>query len=54
MFNFEINENKCKITIIGDANCGKTSFKNGIEIFKKTDYQFNKRYRATTDDEEKS
>tara|TARA_B100001123_G_C15307266_1_gene1023116 strand:+ start:2169 stop:2831 length:663 start_codon:yes stop_codon:yes gene_type:complete len=55
MFNFGNKlETKCKITIIGDANCGKTSLKNGIEIFKKTDYQFNKRYKATTDDERKT
>lgn len=45
---------KVKFTIIGDANCGKTSLKNGIEIFKHSEYQFNKRYRATTDDERKT
>lgn len=52
MFNFggEI-ENKLKFTIIGDASCGKTSLKNGIDIFKKSDYRFNKRYKASTDDE---
>ena len=54
MFNFGGQiENKLKFTIIGDASCGKTSLKNGIDIFKKSDYQFNKRYKASTDDERK-
>jgi len=45
---------KVKFTIIGDANCGKTSLKDGIEIFKQCEYQFNKRYRATTNDDRKT
>ena len=55
MFNFGGKiETKAKFTIIGDASCGKTSLKNGIDIFKKSDYQFNKRYKASTDDERKT
>jgi small GTP-binding protein len=55
MFNFGGKiETKAKFTIIGDASCGKTSLKNGIDIFKQSDYQFNKRYKASTDDERKT
>jgi len=54
MFNFGGKiDTQFKITVIGDASCGKTSLKNGIDIFKKSDYQFNKRYKASTDDERK-
>lgn len=55
MFNFGGKiDTQFKITVIGDASCGKTSLKNGIDIFKKSDYQFNKRYKASTDDERKT
>lgn len=54
MFNFGGKiDTQFKITVIGDASCGKTSLKNGIDIFKKSNYQFNKRYKASTDDERK-
>tara|TARA_Y100000389_G_C17439728_1_gene507799 strand:+ start:1124 stop:1774 length:651 start_codon:yes stop_codon:yes gene_type:complete len=44
---------QAKITIIGDANCGKTSFKNSLDIYKDNEYKFNKKYKPTVDDSRK-
>ena len=44
---------QAKITIIGDANCGKTSFKNSLDIYKDTEYRFSKKYKPTVDDSRK-
>ena len=53
---FHINSQihtQAKITIIGDANCGKTSFKNSLDIYKDIEYRFSKKYKPTTDDSRK-
>jgi len=46
-------QTQAKITIIGDANCGKTSFKNSLNIYKDIEYRFNKKYKPTIDDSRK-
>lgn len=47
------NHTQAKVTIIGDANCGKTSFKNSLDIYKDIEYRFSKKYKPTTDDSRK-